>query len=196
MEKRVPPKGAVTIQVRLSECQSGAAHRSSRRASPERVYHGPGQRILGGAMRLTSVIASMLVATAVGAADRQPTYPLRPIRVIVPQGPGSTTDLLGRIVFTRMSDRLGKQLVVDNRPGAGGTLGMDLASHAAPDGYTIAGVAASMLTIGPHIYRKLPYDPLRDFVPIGLFVTAQTALCVNANLPARSVREFVDLAKS
>ncbi|HEX6005318.1 MAG TPA: tripartite tricarboxylate transporter substrate binding protein [Burkholderiales bacterium] len=147
-------------------------------------------------MRLTSVIASMLVATAVGAADRQPTYPLRPIRVIVPQGPGSTTDLLGRIVFTRMSDRLGKQLVVDNRPGAGGTLGMDLASHAAPDGYTIAGVAASMLTIGPHIYRKLPYDPLRDFVPIGLFVTAQTALCVNANLPARSVREFVDLAKS
>lgn len=146
-------------------------------------------------MRATWVIAGMLIATAVGAADRA-SYPVRPIRVIVPQGPGSTTDLLGRIVFTRMSDRLGKQLVVDNRPGAGGTLGMDLASHASPDGYTLAGVAASMLTIGPHIYRKLPYDPLRDFVPVGLFVTAQTALCVNATLPAKSVREFIGLAKS
>lgn len=150
-------------------------------------------------MRIAFVIAA--VAGMVGvqvhaAAAERSDYPARPIRVIVPNAPGSTTDLLGRIVFTRMSERLGKQLVVDNRPGAGGTLGMDIASHAAPDGYTITGVAASMLAITPHIYRKLPYDPLRDFVPVGLFVTAQTALCLNANLPAKTVREFIALAKA
>jgi tripartite-type tricarboxylate transporter receptor subunit TctC len=150
-------------------------------------------------MKIASVIAA-LTATIVGsqahAAAERSDYPARPIRVIVPNAPGSTTDLLGRIVFTRMSERLGKQLVVDNRPGAGGTLGMDIASHAAPDGYTVTGVAASMLAITPHIYRKLPYDPLRDFVPVGLFVTAQTALCVNANLPAKTVREFIALARA
>jgi tripartite-type tricarboxylate transporter receptor subunit TctC len=137
-----------------------------------------------------------ILCTAAGAASGDQSYPVRPVRVVVPNAPGSTTDLLGRIVFTRMSDRLGRQLVVDNRPGAGGTLGMDIASRAAPDGYTMVGVAASMLTIVPHTYRKLTYDPLRDFVPVGLFVTAQTALCVNANLPAKSVREFVDLARA
>ena len=145
---------------------------------------------------IAAVAAGMASSQAHAAAVERSDYPVRPIRVIVPNAPGSTTDLLGRIVFTRMSERLGKQLVVDNRPGAGGTLGMDIASHAAPDGYTITGVAASMLAITPHIYRKLPYDPLRDFVPVGLFVTAQTALCVNANLPARTVREFIALAKA
>jgi tripartite-type tricarboxylate transporter receptor subunit TctC len=151
-------------------------------------------------MRITCVTAILYgflhVAGAVAASPSVPDYPARPIRVIVPNAPGSTTDLLGRIVFTRMADRLGKQMVVDNRPGAGGTLGMEIASRAVPDGYTVTGVAASMLTITPHIYRKLAYDPLRDFVPVGLFVTAQTALCVNANLPAKSVRDFVELAKA
>lgn len=134
-------------------------------------------------------------AGAAAAADR-PDYPVRPVRVIIPNAPGSTTDLLGRIVFTRMSDRLGKQIVVDNRPGAGGSLGMEIASRAAPDGYTLAGVAASQLTIGPHVYRKIGYDPLRDFVPVGLIVTAQTALCVNAPLPVKTVRDFIELAKA
>jgi tripartite-type tricarboxylate transporter receptor subunit TctC len=147
--------------------------------------------------RLVAGALSACISAAVFAAsDPRESYPVRPIRVVVPNAPGSTTDLLGRILFTRMSDRLGKQLVVDNRPGAGGTLGMDIASRAAPDGYTLTGVAASMLTIVPHTYRKLPYDPLRDFVPVGLFVTAQTALCLNANLPAKSVREFIELAKT
>jgi len=129
------------------------------------------------------------------AADA-PDYPARPVRMILPQGPGSTTDLLGRIAFLHTSERLGKQLVVDNRPGAGGTLGMETASRAAPDGYTLVGVAASMLTITPHIYSKLAYDPLRDFTPVGYIVLAQTAICVNNNLPARSVRDFIDLAKA
>jgi tripartite-type tricarboxylate transporter receptor subunit TctC len=123
-------------------------------------------------------------------------YPTRPVRIIIPQGPGATTDLLGRIVFTHTAERLGKQLVVDNRAGAGGTLGMEIASRAAPDGYTLVGVAASMLAITPHIYRKLAYDPLRDFTPVGMFVLAQTAVCVNAGSPAKSVRDLVGIAKA
>ena len=141
------------------------------------------------------LVGGLGCAGAAVAAERL-DYPARPIRVIVPNAPGSTTDLLGRIVFTRMADPLGKQLVVDNRPGAGGTLGMEIAARAAPDGYTIAGVAASQLTIAPHVYRKVAYDPLRDFVPVGLFVTAQTALCVHAQLPVKTVRDLVDLAKA
>ena len=139
-------------------------------------------------------MCGVLLAGAWPAAAQQ--YPARPVRMILPQAPGSATDLLGRIAFTHTSDRLGKQLVVDNRAGAGGTLGMEIASRATPDGYTLVGVAASMLAITPHIYRKLAYDPLRDFVPVGYFVLAQTAICVNSSFPARTVRDFVEIAKA
>ncbi len=141
---------------------------------------------------LLAAAAALAVATHAAAAD----YPARPIRVIVPQAPGSTTDLLGRIVMTRMSERLGRQMVVDNRPGAGGTLGMETAARATPDGYTLVAVAASMLTITPHIYRKLAYEPLNDFVPVGLFVLTQTALCVTATLPVKTPRDLIELAKA
>ena len=146
-------------------------------------------------MKHRCLLTLMFACVSANAAE-QIEYTVRPVRVIIPQGPGATTDLLGRIVFTHLSERLGKNLVVDNRPGAGGTLGMEIASRAKPDGYTVVGVAASMLAITPHIYRKIAYDPLRDFVPVGMFVLAQTALCVNNNLPARTVREFVDLVKA
>ncbi len=145
---------------------------------------------------------SLLVATAAFAiagpalAAERPDYPARPIRVILPNAPGSTTDILGRLVFIRMSHRLGKQLVVDNRPGAGGTLGTEMGARAAPDGYTVVAVAASQLTMAPHIYQKIAYDPLRDFLPVGMFVLAQTALCVNANLPVKTARDLIELAKA
>jgi tripartite-type tricarboxylate transporter receptor subunit TctC len=141
------------------------------------------------------LLAAALACSSAFAAERL-DYPVRPVRIIIPQGPGATTDLLGRIVFTHTADRLGKQLVVDNRPGAGGTLGMEIASRAAPDGYTLVGVAASMLAITPHIYRKLAYDPLRDFTPVGMFVLAQTAICVSSNFPAKTVRNFVEIARA
>lgn len=146
-------------------------------------------------MRYGWLLTAAFTCTSAVAADKL-DYPARPVRVILPQGPGSTTDLLGRIAFIHTAERLGKQLVVDNRPGAGGTLGMEIASRAAPDGYTLVGVAASMLAIAPHIYRKIAYDPLRDFVPVGYFVLAQTAICVNGGSPARTVRDFVELAKA
>ena len=141
------------------------------------------------------LLAAALVSSGVLAAERL-DYPVRPVRMIIPQGPGATTDLLGRIVFNHTADRLGRQIVVDNRAGAGGTLGMEIASRAAPDGYTLVGVAASMLAITPHIYRKLAYDPLKDFTPVGMFVLAQTAVCVNSASPAKSVRDFVGIAKA
>jgi tripartite-type tricarboxylate transporter receptor subunit TctC len=123
-------------------------------------------------------------------------YPERPVRMVIPNAPGSTTDILGRIVFNRMSEQFGRQIVVDNRAGAGGTMGMEISARAAPDGYTMIAVAASNLAISPHTYRKLPYDVVNDFVPVGLFVLAQTALCLQASLPPKTVREFIDYAKA
>src|SRR5688500_1756802 len=146
-------------------------------------------------MRLALALLASFIGTAAFAAAA-PEYPDRPIRLVLPQCPGSTTELLGRIAFTHASERLGKQVVVDTRPGAGGTIGMEIASRAVPDGYTLVGVAASMLAITPHIYRKLSYDPLKDFVPVGHFVLATTALCVNAGSPAKTVKEFVELARA
>src|SRR5262245_25912900 len=140
------------------------------------------------------LLCACLLAAAIPASAQQ--YPSRPIRMILPQAPGSTTDTVGRIVFTATAERLNQQIVVDNRPGAGGIIGMEVASRAAPDGYTLAGVAASMMAIAPHVYGKLGYDPMRDFVPIGMFVLSETALCVNDKLPVKSVREFVELAKA
>jgi tripartite-type tricarboxylate transporter receptor subunit TctC len=137
----------------------------------------------------------LLAAGPAAPAAESDNYPSRPVRVLLPQGPGSTTDTVGRIVFAATAERLGQQLVVDNRPGAGGTIGMEIASRAAPDGYTLVGVAASMMAITPHVYRKLAYDPLRDFVPIGLFILSNTAVCVHAKLPPRSVQELLKLAK-
>ena len=137
----------------------------------------------------------MLCAALLAPAAAAQQYPARPIRMILPQAPGSTTDTVGRIVFMATAERIGQQIVVDNRPGAGGTIGMETASRAAPDGYTLVGVAASMLAIAPHVYRKIGYDPLHDFAPIGVFILAQIAVCVHGKFPARSVQELVKLAR-
>ena len=143
------------------------------------------------------LLACAIVLTGGAGASETTRYPERPLRVILPNAPGYAPPTCWRDVLTRMLERLGRQIVVDNRPGAGGTLGMETAARAAPDGYTIVAVAASMLTITPHVYRKLAYDPLRDFVPIStVYVLAQTALCVHAPLPVKTVREFVELAKN
>jgi tripartite-type tricarboxylate transporter receptor subunit TctC len=137
----------------------------------------------------------VLLCGVLATAHAAEQYPSRPIRMILPQAPGSTTDTVGRIVFIATGERLGQQIVVDNRPGAGGTIGMETASRAAPDGYTLVGVAASMLAIAPHVYRKIGYDPLNDFSPIGVFILSQIAVCVHAKFPVRTVQELVKLAR-
>jgi len=123
-------------------------------------------------------------------------YPNRPVRVILPQLPGSSVDTVTRIVAARLSETLGQQFVVDNRPGAGGMLGAEIASRASPNGYTLLSGAASSLIISTFSYRKLGFDPVKDFEPISLIVAAEAIMVVGNNVPARSVKEFIALAKA
>lgn len=122
-------------------------------------------------------------------------YPARPVRVIVPQSAGGSTDLVARAVGQRMADNLGQPMVVDNRPGAGSINGTDIAAKATPDGYTLLIVAASF-TITPNIRKKVPYDVLRDFTPISQLVTLPHILVVHPSLPVKSVKELIAMAKA
>lgn len=147
-------------------------------------------------MRLINCTAAAALFLIAGNAGGAESYPQRPVRMILANNPGSASDIYGRILFTRMAERMGQQIVVDNRPGAGGMLGVEMAARAAPDGYTLVTVTAAVLTIAPHVYRRIGYDPLKDLTPISVFIKSETALCVNNGVPAKSVREFIDLAKA
>ena len=147
--------------------------------------------------RLACIVACCLCAMSAAPAHAQTeNFPARPIRMIMANNPGSASDIYGRILFTRMAERMGQQIVVDNRPGAGGVIGVEMAARAVPDGYTLVTVTAAVVTIAPHVYRKIGYDPLKDLTPVSVFIKSETALCVNNNLPAKTVREFIDLAKA
>lgn len=143
---------------------------------------------------LTAGLVLCVFGAAPGAHAQE--YPARPLRMIMANNPGSASDIYGRILFSRMSERMGQQIVVDNRPGAGGTLGVEMTARAAPDGYTLVTVTAAVITIAPHVYRKIGYDPLKDLAPVSVFIKSETALCVNAALPVKTVREFLEYAKS
>ena len=124
-------------------------------------------------------------------------YPVRPIRLVIAQTPGSSIDAMGRVVATKMGELLGAQLVADNRTGAGGTIGGALVAHSEPDGYTLLCAATASQVIGPQLYRKLvTYDAFKDFAPISLFAVTQNILVVNPKMPFRSMRELIDYAKA
>ena len=133
----------------------------------------------------------MLVASAVCAQD----YPTRPIRVIVPQSAGGSTDMVARVVSQRLGEALGQTVVVDNRPGSGSLNGTELAARATPDGYTLLVVAAS-LSISPAVRKKLPFDVIRDFAPISQLVDLPHLLVVHPTVAANSVKELIALAKA
>ncbi|SPA32666.1 conserved hypothetical protein, UPF0065 [Cupriavidus taiwanensis] len=144
-------------------------------------------------------IAHALAATCLTLATSLATagpYPDKPIRMVVPFPPGGTTDLLGRVLATRLSESLGQQVVVDNRPGAGGTIGSDLVAKAPADGYTLMFGTVGTQSINATLYRKLPFDPQKDFSPVALFAGVPNILVVNPNVPARNVRELVSYAKA
>ena len=124
------------------------------------------------------------------------TYPTKPVRMIVPFPPGGATDLLARVVAQKLSESLGHQVVVDNRPGAGGTIGSRLMLDAQPDGYTILTSTVSTHAIGPHLYAKPPYDPMKDFAAITELSSTPTVLMVSCTLPAASLKDFIALAKA
>ena len=129
------------------------------------------------------------------ATSNAPAYPTRPVRVIVPQSAGGSTDLAARIVVQRMSEAMGQTFVVDNRPGAGSLNGTETVAKAAPDGYTLLTVAASF-SINPSLHEKLPFDPIRDFAPITRLAALPHILVVHPSVPVKSVKELVALAKA
>ena len=142
--------------------------------------------------RFAAMVSLALCAGALQAAD---TYPSKPARLILPFGAGASTDIIGRIFAQYFSEAWGHTVVVDNRPGAGGTLGTMLASKATPDGYTIFTFGINQ-AITANLYKKLPYDSQRDFIPVSLYATMPNILCVNPSLPAGNVGEFIKLIKA
>jgi tripartite-type tricarboxylate transporter receptor subunit TctC len=139
----------------------------------------------------------MLLATLTVAGDAlAQAYPTRPVRLIVADAAGGAPDQLGRLLAQKLSDGLGQQMIVDNRPGAAGALGADIAAKAPADGYTLLLTTTTIYAILPSLKKGLPYDPERDFVPISRIATSANVLVVNASLPAQSVGELVQLAKS
>jgi len=145
--------------------------------------------------RNLSIVAG-LAAALLAAPIAAQKYPERPVRVILGVPAGGTPDLLARTVIPGMSELLGQPLVVDNRGGAGGRIGAELAAHAAPDGYTLFMTSPGALTIAPHIVKGIAYDALKDFIPISLIATGPFLLIVHPSVPAKSVKELIALDKA
>src|SRR5688572_4394848 len=122
-------------------------------------------------------------------------YPTRPVRLIA-GSPGSTSDFASRFVAQKLSERWGQQVVVDNRPGAGGIIGTEIGAHAAPDGYTLTVGHIGTHASAQYLYKKLPYDPIRDFAPITLMTNSGIALAVHPSVPAKGLKDFIALAKA
>jgi tripartite-type tricarboxylate transporter receptor subunit TctC len=136
-----------------------------------------------------------LLLLSAGLAQAQP-YPSRPIKVIVPFPPGDAADIMARLIGPKVSERLGQPMVVENRPGASGQLGMGLLKDAPADGYTIGVGQGGNLVVAPHTYKKIPYDPLKDFAPVALLATNYLAVVANPNVPFQSAAEMVAWAKA
>jgi tripartite-type tricarboxylate transporter receptor subunit TctC len=141
-------------------------------------------------------IAALAAAGHAAAAAPAKDYPVRPIRLIMPIGPGSANDTLGRLVAAKMGQMLDQQIVVDNRAGAGGLLGMELGANAPADGYTLIAGSAAAMTIVPHLHRKVPYDSVNGYEHIGQFAVTPNVLICNVSLPVKSVRDLIQYANA
>ena len=140
------------------------------------------------------LVMVVIYCAPAGAADSAPNYPARPIRLIVTNAPGSSVDILGRIVALRLGSVLGQQVVVDNRPGAGSALGMEIGKNAAPDGYTLVSAPTAALAIAPLIHQKRPYEIVNDYAYISLFAVTPNVLAVNPGLPVKTVPDLINYA--
>lgn len=136
-----------------------------------------------------------VLAAAVPHAAAQ-AYPNKAVRIIVAQGAGSATDIAARVIGQRLTGVLGQQVIVDNRPGAGGLLGTELAAKAPADGYTLIFANISTHGVNPAIYRKLPYDPIRDFAPISMASTTPNVLVIHPSIPSRTTKEFIAFTRA
>ena len=143
---------------------------------------------------IVAAIAAGVVASLTGA--RAQSYPTRAITLIIPFAPGGSTSIVGRGIADKMSELLGEKVVVDNRPGAGGTVGTKAVAKSEPDGYTLVLGYTGTLAIGPSLYRNAGYDPRKDFAPIGLIGNAPNSLVVHPSFPATTVAELIAYAKA
>jgi len=141
-----------------------------------------------------AVASSALVFSFVGASAAD--YPTKPVTIIVPQAPGGTNDIVARHVAQKLSETLGKQFIVDNRPGAGGNIGTQAAARAPNDGYTLLMTISSSQAINPALYKKIPFDPVKDFDPIAPIAKVPNVLVANPSFPANSMKELIAMAKA
>jgi len=145
--------------------------------------------------RVAIAILALLGAwgfTPVAAQD----YPTKPIRLLMPNAPGSANDTLARIVATHLGEVLGQQIVIDNRAGAGGIVGMEIGKNGVPDGYTLVAASTAAMSIAPHLHKKLPYDPIKDYEYIGMFGVTPNILVVNQQQPVKTVKEWLEWVRS
>lgn len=140
---------------------------------------------------LCAAAATVLLGMAAGPLSAQENFPTKPIRFIVPYAPGGTTDLVARTVGAHMAQALGQPVVIENRAGAGGNIGMDAVAKAAPDGYTVGMGAISTNALNPHIYKKMPFDPRKDFTSVGLLGNSTIVLEAGPALPVKNVAELL-----
>lgn len=145
--------------------------------------------------RIAAALIAVIVLGAMPPAASAQTYPTKPVKIVVPTGAGGITDIIARIVGQKLTEAWGQQVIIDNRPGAGGIIGSDTVAKAAPDGHTLLMVFPSH-PVNPSLYAKLPYDTVKDFAPVTMVTTVTLALIVNPAVPARSVPELVALAKA
>lgn len=147
-------------------------------------------------MRIKTAVIAAATFAALSLQTHAQNYPVKPIRLIVPFAPGGNVDITARTISGGLGQALGQQVIVENRTGAGGTIGTDAVAKAAPDGHTLLMASSSVMTNGPALYPKLPYDILRDFAPVGRVAIVPLAIVVHPSLPVKTTREFIAFAKA
>ena len=141
-------------------------------------------------------VALMCLAGTGAHAQGAANFPAKPIRIFVPYPPGGGTDTIGRPLAQRLTENIKQQVIIDNRGGAGGNIGMEMAAKAPPDGYTLVLALTAQLAVNTSLYKKIPYDPVKDFEPITLLGTGPYTLLVHPSLPVKSVKELIALARA
>ena len=142
-----------------------------------------------------ALIVAASISTDASAAQSQ-AYPTRPVRIIVPFPPGEAADIIARLLAPALAERMGQQFIVENRPGVSGQLGLGLLKNATPDGYTIGMAQGGNLSVGPHTYRKVPYNALKDFAPIALNATNYLAVVAHPSAPFKAAKDMIAWAKA
>ncbi len=148
------------------------------------------------ALGIGAAVLSVAASATHAQSDAAKAYPDKAIRMIMPNAPGSSNDTMARILSLKLGEILGQQIIIDNRAGAGGVLGMEIGKNANPDGYTVVAASTAAMSIAPHIQKNLPYDPLNDYLFVSMFGVTPNLLVVHPSLPIKTTKELIDYAKA